>query len=394
MRILIAGIDGYLGWPLAGHLAMRGHDVAGIDNGFRREWVSEMGSDSAIPIADTENRLAAFNNHHSGRLSIIEGDLRDSKTVFSSVEEFKPDTVVQLGECPSAPYSMMDADHAVFVQTNNLTSTFNLMFAIKQLVPDAHLLKIGTMGEYGTPNVDIPEGFFEIEYRGRKDRLPFPRQAGSFYHLSKVHGSNNVMFACKMWGMRATDIMQGVVYGTRTEAMGDDPAMRTRLDFDQAFGTAINRFVCSATIGEKITLFGDGSQKRGFLPLRDSMQCLTLAIENPPSPGEYRVFNQFEEVYAVAELANTVKDVGDTLGLNVEIANYQNPRIEAYDHYYNPDHQHLLDLGYQPTHDMKSELKQMFEDLLPQRDRIARHRAVLVPDIHWDGSRRRVKLID
>jgi UDP-sulfoquinovose synthase len=393
MKVLIAGIDGYLGWSLASYLTDRGHEVAGIDNGFRREWVAEMNCTSAVPIAGLDEREAAFERTFGKPIKIVRGDLTDGDTVNKLVESFRPESIVQLGECPSAPYSMIDAKHAIFVQTNNLVGTFNLMYAIKDIVPEAHLVKLGTMGEYGTPNVDIPEGFFEIEYKGRKDRLPFPRQAGSFYHWSKVHGSNNIMFASKIWGLRATDIMQGVVYGTRTDAMGSDPAMRTRLDFDQSFGTAINRFVCSAVVGENITLYGNGHQKRGFLPLRDSMQCLALAIENPADEGEYRVFNQFEEVYSVTELANKVSKVGKDAGLDVNIANYQNPRIEAQDHHYSPEHQNLLDLGYEPTTDMDAEIATMFEDLIPQKDRITEYRDALIPDIHWDGTKGRVGLI-
>ena len=227
------------------------------------------------------------------------GDLRDYGLVERIFREFEPEAVIHLGECPSAPYSMIDREHTTFVQINNLTTTFNLMFAMRDIAPSAHLLKLGTMGEYGTPNVDIPEGFFEVEYRGRKRLMPFPRQAPSWYHWSKVHGSNNMMFACKIWGIRATDVMQGVVFGTRVDGMGDDPRLRTRLDFDQAFGTAINRFSCQAVIEHPLTPYGDGGQVRGFLPLRDSMQCLTLGLENPPEPGEYRVFNQFEETYSI-----------------------------------------------------------------------------------------------
>ena len=231
---------------------------------------------------------------------------------------------------------MVDAEHCVFVQRNNLISTTNFVFAMQEFVPDAHLVKLGTMGEYGTPNVAVPEGFFEIEYRGRTDRLPFPRQAGSWYHWSKVHGSNNVMFACKLWGLRATDIMQGVVFGTRIDDMAEDDRLLTRLDFDQAFGTAVNRFCCQALIGHPLTPFGLGHQKRGFLPLRDSMQCLTLILENPPEPGEYRVFNQFQEVFDITELAMKVQAAAAEMGLDVEVRNIENPRLELEDHFYAP----------------------------------------------------------
>jgi Nucleoside-diphosphate-sugar epimerases len=307
--------------------------------------------------------------------------------------EFRPEAVVHLGECPSAPYSMIDAQHAMFVQLNNITTTFNLLFSMRAICPDAHLVKLGTMGEYGTPNIDIPEGFFEIEYRGRRDRLPFPRQAASWYHWSKVHGSNNVMFACRLWGLRATDVMQGVVFGTRTDEMGAEKSLSTRLDFDQAFGTVINRYCCQTVIGHPLTPYGKGHQRRGFLPLRDSMQCLRLAVENPSSRGEYRVFNQFEETYEITQLALKVQTVAAKLGISVEVHNLENPRTELEEHYYNPDHKHLLALGYQPTHDVDAEMEIMIRDLMPWRARIEEKRHVLIPDVRWDGQREKVKFI-
>ena len=300
---------------------------------------------------------------------------------------------MHLGECPSAPYSMIDVHHAVEVHNNNVGSTFNLLFALRDLAPEAHLLKLGTMGEYGTPNVAIPEGFFEIEYRGRSDKLPFPRQANSFYHWSKVSGSNHVMFASKIWGLPATDVMQGVVFGTRVDKMDDDERLLTRLDFDQCFGTAINRFSCQAVIGHPLTLFGKGGQKRGFLPLRDSMQCLTLALENPPEHGEYRVFNQFEEVYNLTQLALKVQRAAAGLGMEVEVRSVENPRTELEDHFYEPDHHNLLNLGYKPTHTVETEITFMLEDLQKYSDRIEMHRDVFMPDVRWDGGRAKSKFI-
>jgi UDP-sulfoquinovose synthase len=366
--------------------------VAGADMFHRRRWVAEMGGQSATPIAEMPVRLRAFAAKWGKPPLFRVGDLTDWDFVRQFFEDFRPDAVVHLGECPSAPYSMIDVHHATWVQTNNIVGTFNILFAMQELVPESHLIKLGTMGEYGTPNIDIPEGFFEIEYRGRKDRLPFPRQAGSWYHWSKVHGSNNIMFACKIWGLRSTDIMQGVVYGTRIDEMEGEQLL-TRLDFDQSFGTAINRFCCQAVIGEPMTPFGKGHQRRGFLPLRDSMQCLTLAIENPPEGGEYRVFNQFEEAYDVTELAMKVQKVADELGLEAKIQNLENPRMELEEHRYVPDHSHLLDLGYEPTHDMEAELRIMLADLIRYRDRIEAVKEVLIPDIRWDGSRRKSEFL-
>lgn len=393
MKVFIAGIDGYLGWPLAQYLTARGHEVAGADLLLRREWVAEMGSNSAIPVYTREERLEAFREKYGRELDFRVGDFMDYEFVKGFFEEFQPDAIVHLGQVPSAPYSMIDRDHTVFVQQNNVIGNLNILWAMREVCPDAHLVKLGTMGEYGTPNVDIPEGFFEVEYRGRKDVLPFPRQAASFYHWSKVHDSNNTMYACKIWGLRATDVMQGVVFGTQIDEMGYDPRLRSRLDFDQSFGTAINRFCCQAVIGHPLTLFGVGHQKRGFLPLRDSMQCLTIAIENPPENGEYRVFNQFEETYSIVELAEMVKEVGDEVGLNVQINCYDNPRHEAAEHYFNPDRNRLIDLGYEPTHDVKAEMRIMLEDLKVHQDRIMEKETVLIPDIRWDGTRRRSEVI-
>lgn len=393
MRIFIAGVDGYLGWSLAQHLTARGHQVCGADAFLRRNWVQEMGSWSAIPIGSMRERLQTFKKRYGKELQFWEGDLRDYDFVKQIFEEFQPDAIVHFGECPSAPYSMMDVDHTVFVQTNNITTTFNLLYAIRDVRPDAHLVKLGTMGEYGTPNVAIPEGFFEIEFRGRRARLPFPRLAGSWYHWSKVHGSNNIMFACKLWNLKATDVMQGVVFGTQIEEMKSDPRLATRLDFDQAFGTAINRFCCQAVIGHPLTPFGKGHQKRGFLPLRDSMQCLTLALENPARAGEYRVFNQFAEIYDITELAEKVKRIAEKLGLRVEITNVENPRDEIEDHYYSADHRHLLNLGYKPTYDVESEIQVMLGDLAVHRERILEKKDVLIPDVRWNRPRQKVNFL-
>jgi len=387
MRILIAGVDGYLGWPLALHLASKGHELAGIDCYYRREWVREVGSHSATPIASMPDRLAAFSEHYSQPLPFFEGDLTDYEFVEDVFQRFRPEAIVHVGQMPSAPYSMIDVKHAVWTQTNNIVGNLNLIYAIHNLAPDAHLVKLGTMGEYGTPGIDIPEGYFDIEYRGRKGRLPFPRQAGSWYHQSKVHDSNNVMMACRLWGLRATNIMQGVVFGTRTDEIAQDERFLTRLDFDQCFGTVINRFVCQVVIGEPITPYGKGLQKRGFLPLRDSMQCLRIALENPPNEGECRVFNQFQEVHDVTDLAQKVYAIAKRAGLDARIANVENPRTESEDHYYAVDHQQLFDLGYVPTHDVCAEIEVMLKDLLPHKDRIIEKKDRLMPDIRWDGRR-------
>jgi UDP-sulfoquinovose synthase len=394
MRVFIAGVDGYLGWPLSMYLTARGHEVAGADCYYRRDWVAEMGSQSATPIRRMTDRLYAFREKFGTNLQFTRGDITDYQFIWNLFRSFKPEAVVHLAEMPSAPYSMIDIDHCIFTHRNNLIGTLNIIHSMRDTCPEAHLIKLGTMGEYGTPNIDIPEGVFEIEYRGRKDKLPFPRQAGSWYHQTKVHDSNNISMACRIWGIRSTDIMQGVVFGTRIDEMGDNEWLLTRFDFDQCFGTAINRFCSQAVVGHPLTPYGKGHQKRGFLALRDSMQCLSLSIENPPHKGEYRVFNQLEEVYDLTELAHKVKKVASRLGLTVKIRNVENPRTELEDHYYNPDHQHLIDLGYEPTHEIEGEIEIILQDLMKYRSRIEARDHSLLPDVRWDGSRKKVSYMN
>lgn len=390
MKVFIAGIDGYLGWSLAQHLAARGYEVGGCDNGARRKWVAEVGGQSITPIDIISDRLAGF-RRNCGDIYYNSIDTTVYGAIQLMLDDFRPDAVVYLAEMPSAPFSMIDAEHAGRTQYNNVIGGLNMIWAIKEVCPETHLIHLGTMGEYGTCNVDIPEGMFELEFRGRKDWCMFPRKAGSFYHLTKVHGTHNIEFACRNWGLRSTDIMQGVVFGTRIPEMVDEPWALTRYDVDECFGTFLNRACASVVIGHPITVYGAGHQKRGFLPLKDSMQCLTLAIENPPKEGEYRVFNQFEAVYDLTELAKIVQVAACKLGLDCKVLNYENPRKEAEDHYYNPDRVKLLELGYQPTRDIEGEVLAMLRDLMKYKGRIEQVRDVLIPKVRWDGTKRRSK---
>jgi UDP-sulfoquinovose synthase len=389
MRVFILGIDGYLGWPLAQFLTTQGYIVGGMDALLRRSWVNEIGSQSAFPIAPIDERLTGFEQLYGQRIQFWNEDILNYSALKTAFEEFSPEVIVHLGEMPSAPYSMIDQPHAVFTQHNNVIGSLNILWAIKETCPEVHLVKLGTLGEYGTPNIDVPEGFIDIEYRGRKDTLPFPKQANSFYHWSKVHDSNNIMFACRVWGLTATDIMQGVVFGTRFPNQIQSALMNTRLDFDSYFGTAINRFCSQATIGHPITVYGAGQQTRGFLPLRDSLQCIALALENPPAKGEYRVLNQFESCYQLLHLAHLVQKAAHNVGIEAEVITYDNPRHELNDHYFNPDRERLIGLGYQPTRDIAGEIELLLCDLLQVRDRILAKQHILIPEIRWDGTRQR-----
>lgn len=382
MNILIMGMDGYLGWPLAMHLSARGHSVSGVDNFSRRRNVEELNAHSATPIKSMKERLVAYEKITGMKIRFHDGDL--TKTAFTDkiIEEEKPDCIVHLGEIPSAPYSMIDVEHCNYTQMNNIIGTNNILFAMKKHVPESHLLKLGTMGEYGTPSIDIPEGFFEIEFRGRKDTLPFPRQPGSWYHLSKVHDSHNIMFACKIWGLRSTDIMQGVVHGIRTEEMTRDELL-TRFDFDEIWGTTINRFCAQAVIGHELTPYGNGRQTRGYIALRDSIKCLTIAVENHPKKGEYRTLNQFDECYSVNDLAEHVVKIAGEIGIESKIWNIENPRVEAEEHYYNPDHSTLYNLGFKPTNTLDDELQITIKELLRWKDRIETKKDRIMPTIYW-----------
>ena len=387
MRVLISGTDGYIGWPLAQHLLARGDTVAGFDSLARRKNVSEMGSHSAIPILEFEERCRVLAEEYGHRArNMREGDICDPDFVDSVVSEFEPDAVVHLAEQPSAPYSMIDHRHNVYTQHNNVIGTLNLLHSIRKHAPHAHLVKLGTMGEYGyDTGMDIPEGFYEMEFRGKKARVPYPRMAGSWYHWTKVHDSNNVMFACRLWGIRSTDIMQGIVYGTRTDRMTDE-THATRFDFDEAFGTSLNRFCAQAVIGHPLTVHGKGGQTRGFLALNDSLQCITLLLDNPPDQGQYRVVNQFDEQYSVLELANKVARVGRSMGLDVTIKSKSNPRRESESHYYKADHDILRSLGFRGTRQIDDEIRRMLQDLVTHRDRILEKRDVIVKNILWDGK--------
>ncbi len=381
MRILVLGGDGYLGWATAMYFSQRQHTVGVVDNFTRRSMHAERGTDSLTPIQSLHARVDAWREVTGRAIEMFVGDIQDWFFISKVIADFKPDAIVHYGEIPSAPYSMIDVHHAVRVHENNVNGTLNVLWAMHQFAPDSHLIKLGTMGEYGTPNIDIPEGYFEVEYRGRKDVLPFPKQAGSFYHLTKVHDSNNIMFACKIWGLRATDLNQGVVYGIETEESNLDDRLLTRFDYDESFGTALNRFCVQAVAGIPLTLYGKGHQTRGYLNILDTLQCVELTALNPPQPGRMRVFNQWVEHFSVRDLALHVRTAARQVGLDVKIAHYINPRVEAEEHYYNPDHNELYSLGLKPHLLDDTLVEQVLKRIIQYKDRIIQHS--IIPRIYW-----------
>jgi UDP-sulfoquinovose synthase len=381
MRVLILGGDGYLGWPTAMRFSGKGHEVAVVDNFARRRWVEEMGGDSLTPIVSLDERVEAWRDVSGKRITSYVGDLAEDTLAADVVVDFQPDTIIHYGEQPSAPWSMRSVDNAVATQQNNVVGSLKLLWAMRDHAPNAHLIKLGTMGEYGTPNIDIEEGFIEITHKGRTDVLPFPKMPGSLYHLSKVHDSHNIHFACRVWGLRATDLNQGVVYGIETPEGKLDERLLTRFDYDEAFGTALNRFCVQAVVGRPLTVYGVGGQTRGFLNIVDTLQCVELTAENPAGAGEYRVFNQFTETFTVAELAEKVKQAGAEVGITVTIENLQNPRFELEEHYYNPVHTKLPSLGLQPTLLSENLIESTLGVIQRYRDRVISD--VIAPSTQW-----------
>lgn len=385
MRILIPGGDGYLGWPQALYLSSKGHEVLILDNLQRRHFDLERNFASLAPIYPLQERIAAWKEVSGLSIQLCIADVTDYEAVARVFCEFQPEAVVHFAEQRSAPYSMIDRKHAVFTQTNNIVGTLNILYAIKEFSPDCHLVKLGTMGEYGTPNIDIEEGFIEIHHKGRSDILPYPKQPNSFYHLSKTHDSHNIQFCCKVWGIRATDLNQGIVYGVETDETVLDPRLATRFDYDQIYGTALNRFCVQAAAEYPLTVYGQGQQIRGYLNVRDTLRCIELAINSTPTAGEYRVFNQMTEQFSLVELANMVKERGEQFGLHVRIKHFANPRVEAEQHYYNATHTHLLDLGLEPHLLNGAVLDALIQLAVKQRERI--DKSLILPTVNWRATK-------
>ena len=381
-RIVIIGGDGYLGWPTAMSLAARGDEVTVFDNFSKRRWELEEGIEPLVPIPTLHQRVETWNKAGPGSpIQLIVGDASNHRAIYQLVEATRPHAIVHYGEQPSAPYSMQGRANAVDTQVNNITGTLNLLFAIQRNAPEAHLIKLGTMGEYGTPNLDIEEGWLDLTHNGRTDRVLYPKRPGSFYHLSKVHDSHNIEFACRIWGLAATDLNQGVVYGIDTEDMQVAPGLHTSFHYDHVFGTVLNRFLVQAAVGVPLTVYGQGGQKRGFLDIRDTIRCVTLAIDNAAEPGEFRVFNQFTEQFSVLELAEKVIATAGRAGLETTLNHVPNPRIEAEDHYYNAKHSALPALGLKP-HLLGDETLDTM--LARVREHVSRvNRQTLLPTIRW-----------
>lgn len=349
MNILILGGDGYLGWPTAMHLTTRGHNVAVVDNYLRRNICREENSEALYAVPNLHKRVELWSAKSGYSMMTFIGDLTQWDFTAEVFKTFTPDAIIHYAEQPSAPYSMLNRRAATLTLNNNIQTTANVIFAVREFCPDAHIVKLGTMGEYGTPNIDIEEGWLDVEYKGRSQRFLYPRQASSLYHTTKVMDTDMLWFYVRMWDLRVTDLMQGPVYGIFTDETGDDESLFPFFNYDELFGTVVNRFAVQAVAGKPLTVYGKGGQTRGYLNIKDTLNCVRLALDNPAGKGELRIFNQLTETFSVNQLADMVKRVGDNLGLNVTVNNIENPRKELEEHYYNPVHTGLLELGLEPN---------------------------------------------
>ena len=408
MRVLILGIDGYLGWTLALWLGALGLQVSGVDNYSRRNWIKERGAHTVIPISRMSERLQAAKEILDININFREIDiLTEHERLKEFIDEVKPEAIVHYGECPSAPYSMIDVDHAKYVQKNNVLGTLGVLFLMRDLVPETSLIKLGTMGEYGTPLTGRPlfEGMYPADAVLKWDNREWslggeltPRDPVSFYHISKVQDTYNVVEACKYWWIRSYDVMQGVIYGVHTDQVSADPRLRTRLDIDECFGTVLNRFVAQAMTGIPLTLYGAGEQIRGFIALEDAMQCMIRLIASPPEPGQYAVVNQMSGFYSLRELAKTVAKIGrEEFNLQVKIQRVENPRVESERHPFEPIYENLpKKFGFKPRVAIEEEIYRMFKLLnKPEiKRRIEEKKHHIIPKTWWSGEKRKVETIE
>jgi len=367
VKILILGGDGYLGWPTAMHLQNAGHEITVIDDYSKRHREAEVKSKPLWEVPLLEERA-----HHEG-MNFAVGTLENYRFIYEVLMGCMPDAIIHYAEQPSAPYSMMGHEQAVSTQQSNVIGTLNLLFAMQAICPEAHLIKLGTMGEYGTPNIDIEEGYLNVEHNGRSDRLPYPKQPNSFYHLSKCHDSANILFASKTWGLRTTDLNQGIVYGL--------PNTTTSFHYDDIFGTVLNRFLVQAAVGQPLTVYGGGGQRRAMLHISDTLQCVELAVNNPPEPGEMRVMNQFTESFSVMVLARIVEGVS-----GVGWSCIPNPRTESEEHYYNAKNTNLKDLGLTPQFLTDDLMQDMYERVKQGVWDGEVDKSVLLPRVKWRGG--------
>ncbi len=382
MKVLILGADGYLGWPTSMFFENKGFKVLAVDNFYKRKIELEHGISPINEVLSLQSRIRYWNYNQNNKIDFLIGDLLNHRFVYSIFENFKPEIIVHYAEQPSAPYSMASRETCFETQENNVLGNINILFAIKKFCPEAHLIKLGTLGEYGTPNIDIEEGWLDLKHNGRKDRVLYPKKPGSFYHLSKVHDSNNIEFTCRIWGLKATDLNQGVVYGFHTKETRLDTKLETSFHYDEIFGTIINRFITQVLVGHDLTVYGTGNQERGYLNIEDTLKCVLLAAENPAKSGEFRVFNQFTEKFSINGIAKKIIDALSNNNVNsIKISKVENPRIEMENHYYNPKNSGLISLGLKPILFSEKLIKEIYDNIKVYKKRVDTN--FIYPKVKW-----------
>jgi UDP-sulfoquinovose synthase len=381
MNIIILGGDGYLGWPTAMHLASQGHNISVIDNSVKRKITLENNIKDLFLTPTLNERSNIFYQSSGLRIKVYELDCAIHNNLVSVIRECEPEVIIHYAEQASAAYSMKGFKEADFTLKNNLITTFNLIWAVNDNAPNCHIIKLGTMGEYGTPNIDIEEGWINIEHKNREETFLYPRQGGSLYHTTKVLDTDLLWFYTRNYSLRVTDLMQGPVYGFLTDEMGNNRQLLTNFYYDDIFGTVLNRFLVQAVTGIPLTVYGDGSQTRGYLNLKDVMQCINIAVNNPAKKGELRIFNQFTELFSVNDLANKVLNVGNDMKLNVSIENIKNPRKEKENHYYKASNTSLLDLGLKPNFLTDETLEAMITFVLRYKKFVDKQK--IMPKVSW-----------
>ena len=393
-NILILGGDGYLGWPCAMYFSNKGHKVTVVDNYFRRDITKKLNVPPLYKLSSLVERAIIWNKKTDNEIKVVVCDLAEPENMrklFSEDCEYTwainkdysgiPDSVIHFAEQPSAPFSQRSHKDADFTLVNNLRVTNNLIWTVRDFSPDTHIIKLGTMGEYGTPNIDIEEGWINIKHKGRSDKFLFPRQASSIYHTTKIMDTDLLWFAVRTWNLKVTDLMQGPVYGIETNESTIDKRLRTFFNYDEIFGTVINRFIVQAVIGHPLTIYGNGTQTRGYLNIIDTLSCIDVAEKNSPKNGNLSIYNQIVELFSVTELAQIVKKVGDSRGYKVKIQKIKNPRVEKEKHYYNPKFQGLKDIGLKPNYLNENFLNNFFNIIEENKELIKKD--IIFKGVHW-----------
>jgi UDP-sulfoquinovose synthase len=381
MKILILGGDGYLGWATAMHLSARGHDVVVVDNYMRRNICRLINVEPLVSIPYLKERAEIWQAATGYEIQVSVGDVTDYEFLSKLIHSNSPEGIVHYAEQPSAPYSMMGHSQAIQTINNNMMTTINTVFAVRDFASDCQIVKLGTMGEYGTPNIDIEEGYLEVLHRGRKQTFLYPKQPGSIYHLSKVNDSDLLYFAARTWRLAITDLNQGPVYGIETDELTADAQLAPIFNYDSVFGTIVNRFVVQAINGFPLTVYGRGGQTRGYLNIRDTLQCVELALTNRTANGDFRVLNQFVETFSANSLAEKVREAGRLISLKVTVQNMENPRKELEEHYYNPKNTGIHELGLKPNYLTNEILVGMLTYVKRFQNNI--NSSYFLPTVHW-----------